>query len=74
MTNPLENYDQDEVDEQLQEETRQYLKRVFEINGAVELIKADEAKELLQGARISLIRFNDWKRGIFYLAKVVPRK
>lgn len=60
------------MDQEKKDAMANFLKQAFRVNGAVEFVPAGEARELLKGASVSLIRFNDFRRGIFYIAMVEP--
>lgn len=50
-----------------------HVKTLFNVDGTVEYVKKDEAKELLKGAQIILIRMRDKNRGESIIARVFPK-
>ena len=50
-----------------------FFKESWCIDGAASFVSEREKREILSGAEINLIRLTDSERGIFYIARIIPK-
>lgn len=49
-----------------------FYKTAFVIDGEASFMSASEARRIMEGSNVNVIKMTDSKRGTFYLARIMP--
>lgn len=58
--------------EEKKQKVLDFFKQAFVVDGAVSFVEPDEAAQLLKNANISIVKLEDSRRGVFYVARLLP--